>query len=150
MWLYQDLCLTSLCPACATYLSCVCHLLQDVNSARPRTPGGAGDLEVDNSHLDLLDSSHILLQHDSDLEVEDSSTVWLAGGSSLAAHNNSKMEFRTSHTLVEGGSSVSVSMSSTWNVSQEWDVTPAQGGADVLVPAAAACSHLRHPAYCIH
>lgn len=124
--------LTSVCPA----LPCVCHVhdLQYVDAAHPNTPGAA-DLELDNSHLDLLESSHILLQHDSDLEIEDSSTVWIAGGSSLSAHNNSKMEFRVSHVLVEGGSSVSLSMSLTWNVSQEWDVTPAQGRRSWLAPA---------------
>jgi hypothetical protein len=128
----------------------VCDLLQYINGAHPNTPGGAADLELDNSHLDLLDSSHILLQHDADLEAEDSSTIWMAGGSSLAAHNNSKMEFRLAHTLVEGGSSVSISMSSTWNVSQEWDVTPAQGEGDVLEAVQQArFTDVRHNVNCI-
>lgn len=86
------------------------------------TPGnlspGASDLELDNSHLDLLNGSQIVLLHDADLESEDASTVWIAGGSSLQAVNHSKIEMRLNHILMEGGSRIVIKHDSEWNVSQ--------------------------------
>lgn len=52
---------------------------------------GGGDLELDESHLDLLQGSVLMLVDDGDLEVEDNGALWMAGGSQITATGESPL-----------------------------------------------------------
>jgi hypothetical protein len=97
-----------------------------------RASGAAGeeaghDLELDESHLDLLEGSELHILDDGDLEVEDAGSLWLDGKSRVVAAQSSNIQTQLAHVLVEGGSSISIESNSSWMVTQEYDFTPAQG-----------------------
>lgn len=97
-----------------------------------RAEGVAGeeaghDLELDESHLDLLEGSELHILDDGDLEVEDAGSLWLSGQSKVVAAQSSNIQTQLAHVLVEGGSSISIQSNSSWMVTQEFDFTPAQG-----------------------
>lgn len=107
-------------------LPCACFL-QYVTPGEGANGEGVHDLELDESHLDLLDGSEVHIQDDGDMEVEDAGTLWLANSSQLVASNASNIQTQLAHILVEGGSSISIKAQSSWNVTQEFDFTPVQG-----------------------
>lgn len=59
-------------------------------------------------------------------EVEDNGGLWLSGRSLISAAGSSNIQIQLSHVLVEGSSSVTVESGSEWNMTQEFDMTPAQ------------------------
>ncbi|WIA19231.1 hypothetical protein OEZ85_003870 [Tetradesmus obliquus] len=104
-----------------------------------RAEGVAGeeaghDLELDESHLDLLEGSELHILDDGDLEVEDAGSLWLSGQSKVVAAQSSNIQTQLAHVLVEGGSSISIQSNSSWMVTQEFDFTPAQASATCNKP----------------
>jgi hypothetical protein len=87
----------------------------------------AGDLELDQSHLDITSGSTLRLRDNADLEVEDDSSMFVSDKSKLIASNQSNVETRLAHVLIEKSSSVLLSRNTTWVCTQEADFTPALG-----------------------
>jgi hypothetical protein len=105
-----------------------CDTTQTIRRADGAIGEEAGhDLELDESHLDLLEGSELQILDDGDLEVEDAGSFWISCQSKVLAAQSSNIQMQLAHVLVEGGSSINIESNSSWMVTQEFDFTPAQG-----------------------
>jgi hypothetical protein len=115
--------------AAAAFLALSCYTPQTIRRADGAAGAEAGhDLELDESHLDLLEGSELQILDDGDLEVEDAGSFWISDQSKVLAAQSSNIQTQLAHVLVEGGSSINIESNSSWMVTQEFDFTPAQGG----------------------